>query len=373
MHNDRLVGRRHVASALLFGLSLIALGSTDSAAAEPSDEADAGRKPSYHADIVPLVNRHCLDCHDADQADGGFRVDTYRNLLKGGDEAGPTVVPGKADESPLVEYLTGKRTPRMPKQRKALADDEIALIRAWIDQGATEGQPLRYDALSEEQLVFFETSVRPLLAEHCLECHGTNKANGNLAFLSREDLIRGGTQGPTIVPGKPEQNLLISAVRHAGKLRMPKSWPRLDEASIELFEKWIAMDAPWPATDLADPPKIRTKFVVYDSDRQHWAFQPVVRPELPAVSNSAWPSDDLDHFVLARLEATQLTPSPPASLQTLLRRLSFDLTGLPPSPKDLAVFNAQPQAPALFVRQSRISRRLRLGVKRSAGCCGIRR
>ncbi len=315
--------------------SLILLGFVAGMAMEPGVAA-AADKLTYHANIVPLVNRHCLDCHDADQADGGFRVDTYQQLLKGGDEAGPAVVPGKADESPLVEYLTGKRTPRMPKQRKALADDDIALIRAWIDQGAAEGEPQPTASFSEEQLAFFEANIRPLLARHCFECHGADKANGNLAFLSRDDLLRGGTQGPAIVPGKPEQSLLISAVRHVGKLQMPKSRPQLDEASIALLEKWIAMDAPWPAMDLTDPPKIRTKFVVYDSDRQHWAFQPVVRPELPAVANASWPSDDLDRFVLAALEAAQLAPASPASRETLLRRLSFDLTGLPPNPEDLA-------------------------------------
>ncbi len=322
MRNNCLVG--WWLAALAFCLSLILL------------ESAAAQELTYHADIVPLVNQHCLDCHDADQADGGFRVDTYRHLLKGGDEAGPAVVPGKADESPLVEYLTGKRTPRMPNQRKALADDEIALIRAWINRGAPEGEPRLAVTFTDEQLVFFETNIRPLLARHCIDCHGPDKANGNLAFRSRDDLIRGGTQGPAIVPGKPEQSLLISAVRHVGKLQMPKSRPQLDEASIALLEKWIAMDAPWPATDLADPPKIRTKFVVYDSDRQHWAFQPVVRPELPAVMNSSWPSDNLDRFVLARLDSAQLAPAPRASQQTLIRRLSFDLTGLPPSPEDLA-------------------------------------
>ncbi|WP_197442894.1 PSD1 and planctomycete cytochrome C domain-containing protein [Lignipirellula cremea] len=304
-------------------------------AAEPDSSQAIRPDLTYHADIRPLLQKHCLDCHGADQADADFRVDSYQLLLQGGVEAGPAVTPGKADESPLVQYLTGKRTPRMPKQRKALADAEVGLIRAWIDQGAPAGEPQQEVSFSEEQIVFFETSIRPLLAQHCMNCHGTDKANGNLAFLARQDLLQGGTLGPAIVPGQPDESLLIAAVRQTGKLRMPKNKPPLDDESIALLEKWIAMDAPWPATSLTDPPKIRTKFVVYDSDREHWAFQPVVRPELPAVAHPAWPRDDLDRFILARLESEQLTPAPPTARRTLMRRVSFDLTGLPPSLEDL--------------------------------------
>ena len=322
-----------------FLLPLIALATTIGFAGEPN--AVATRRLTYHADIEPIITEHCLDCHDAGQADGGLRVDSYQYLLRGGDEAGPAIVPGKIEESPLLDFLTGKRAPRMPKQRKALSDDQLAMIRTWIAQGAPAGQPQPSVSFSTEQIEFFENSIRPLLSRHCVECHGADKANGNLALLSREDLLRGGTQGPALVPGKPKKSLLISAVQHAGKLRMPKNGAQLDEASIALLEEWIVRGAPWPTTNTADPPKIRTHFAIYDSDRQHWAFQPVVRPELPAVANQAWPTDDLDRFVLARLEAERLEPATPASRHSLLRRLSFDLTGLPPAPEDLATFGSQ--------------------------------
>ena len=186
-----------------------------------------------------------------------------------------------------------------------------------------------------EQLAFFESSIRPLLVKHCLQCHGPTKANGNLAFTSRRNLLKGGTHGPAVVPGKPRKSLLIAAVRHSGKLKMPKGKPKLDDASIRLLEKWIAMGAPWPAAQTTGAPAIRTEFEIYDSDRRHWAFRPVARPKLPTVSQQKWPRDDLDRFVLARLEAAKLAPAPRASRRTLMRRLSFDLTGLPPTPADL--------------------------------------
>jgi len=321
-----------------FSILVVAFGiAAQVTKAEESGETSASRNGlTYHADVLPLLQKHCLDCHGPDAAEANFRADTYQLLIKGGDEAGVALVPNKPDESPLIQYLTGKRLPRMPKQRKALSDDEIALIRRWIERGAPEGEPQLAVSFSGEQLVYFETKIRPLLARQCFECHGADKANGNLAFLSREDLLRGGTRGPAIVPGKPEESLLITAVRHEGDLQMPRSRPQLDDASIKLLEDWISMDAPWPPATLVDPPKIRTKFVIYDSDREHWAFQPVTRPEIPAVANQEWSNDTLDHFILARLEAATLAPAPAASRATLMRRLSFDLTGLPPTPEDLA-------------------------------------
>jgi mono/diheme cytochrome c family protein len=312
------------------------------------------RELTYQAEILPLLKRHCLDCHGPERADANFRVDTYALLMKGG-SAGAAVSPGKGETSPLVEYLTGKRAPRMPKKRQALSEAEISKVRDWIDQGAREGKAV---AFSGEQIEFFETSIRPLFAQHCTECHGTTKINGNLAILSRQHLIDGGSRGPAIVSGDPESSLLIKAVRHDGKLRMPKNKPRLDDESLRLLAKWVAMGAPWPATNAAsnDSPKIRQKFEIYDSDRKHWAFQPVVRPQTPSLSNPSWATDDLDRFILARLEQAKLAPSPPASWQTLMRRLSFDLTGLPPKPEDLREFDAQ--APADRKRIARYVDRL---------------
>lgn len=186
-----------------------------------------------------------------------------------------------------------------------------------------------------EQLAFFESNIRPLLVKHCLHCHGPKKADGSLAFTSRRKLLKGGTRGPVLVPGKPGKSLLIAAVRHSGKLKMPKGKPKLDEASIRLLEKWIAMGAPWPAAKKTGTPAIRTEFNIYESDRKHWAFRPVVRPKPPTVSQQEWLQDDLDRFILTRLEAVKLAPAPRASQRTLMRRLSFDLTGLPPTPADL--------------------------------------
>ncbi len=300
-------------------------------AAAPS-WATAQEKLSYHADVLPLFRKHCLDCHGGDKADGEYRVDSYLSLIDGGESGDTAVVPGKPEEGVLLKYLTGALSPRMPKKRKALSSEEIERVRNWIEQGAIEGEP--EPVFSDDQIAFFETSIRPLLAKHCIECHGSEKARGNLAFTSRKDLLLGGTKGPAIVPGKPAASLLIQAVRHTGDLRMPRNKPQLGEEDISLLEKWISQQAPWPASEKVDPPKVRKRFVIYESDRTHWAFQPVVKPETPKVKDTAWPRNAIDRFIMARMEAAGVPPAAQASRRALMRRLSFDLTGLPPAPED---------------------------------------
>ena len=261
---------------LLLWLALAAPGYAvdDAAASKPE-------RLNYHRHIVPLLEKHCIDCHDSEQTDGEYRVDRFDLLIKGGKKASPAVLPGKADQSPLVHFITGERMPRMPHKPKVLTEEDIAVFREWIAQGAPEGQP----AFGEEQLVFFETNIRPLLAANCFECHGPDKARGNLSFTSRASLLEGGNTGPALVPGDSVHSLRMKAVRHDGELRMPKGKAKLDDASIALLEKWIAMGAPWPATDESEAPKIRKRFVIYESDREHWAFGPVTRPSLPPVKN----------------------------------------------------------------------------------------
>jgi len=327
---------------ITFGMALLV------APAHAADPPVKEEPLTYHGQIFPILSKYCIECHDADEAGGEFRADTYQLLIKGGKKAGTAVFPANADESPLLQYLTGKRTPRMPKKRKALPDADIALIRQWIQLGAPEGKKPNRIKFSAEQLDFFEIQIRPLLAQHCFECHGENKTNGQLTMNSRQALLEGGKSGPAIVPGQPDASLLIKAVRHYAELKMPKNKPKLDEQTIALLEQWVTMNAPWPATNAAKgAPKIRKKYVIYESDRKHWAFSPVSRPKLPETKDKAWPRDDLDRFILAKLEAKKLAPAPQADSRALMRRISFDLTGLPPAPQDFEKYLKAEDDPTL--------------------------
>jgi cytochrome c553 len=190
---------------------------------------------------------------------------------------------------------------------------------------------------SAEQIEFFETKIRPLLARECYECHSAQaKAlKGSLRLDSRAALLKGGDSGEAIVPGEPTKSGLIQAVRWKTFEMPPDGKLRDDE--IAALEKWIELGAPWPEEKSAPAVEQRT----YDWPAlraAHWAWQPVASPPLPEVQDTAWPKNEIDRFVLAKLEAAGLKPSPPAPPHVWLRRVYLDLIGLPPTPEAVAAF-----------------------------------
>jgi mono/diheme cytochrome c family protein len=186
-----------------------------------------------------------------------------------------------------------------------------------------------------------------ILEQHCAKCHShaSGKSKGGLLLDSREALLAGGDTGPAIVPGKPEESLLIKAVQyHDEDLQMPPKGEKLKEAEIAALVAWVKADAPWPqAKEVAGEAagvKRRTPGKFSEEDRQWWAFQPIRSPEPPVVKKAAAIRNPVDQFIQARLETEGLAPAPEASRQALIRRVSFDLTGLPPTPEEVAAFTA---------------------------------
>ncbi len=176
---------------------------------------------------------------------------------------------------------------------------------------------------------FFEKSVRPILVEKCVGCHGPTAEKGGLRLDSREAALLGGADGVVLVPGKPAESKLLAAVKQTGELKMPKGG-KLSNAEVAALEKWIALGAPWPAKAKLLPPK-----GIEVAGADHWAFQKVKRPAVPA--GAAHP---IDAFVNAKLAGKKLAPSPEADRRTLIRRLTFDLHGLPPTPAEVTAFVA---------------------------------
>jgi hypothetical protein len=195
---------------------------------------------------------------------------------------------------------------------------------------------------------FFETRIRPVLAEHCYRCHSEeaakkHKLKGALKLDSRDGFLKGGTDGPTFVAGKPDESLLIKALRYQGDLQMPPSG-KLPSSIIAEFEAWVRMGAPGPADRKGT---VAAKEIDWNEARKFWAFQRPVKHPLPPIKDAAWPRSDLDHFILAEMEKRHLTPAIPANRRDLLRRAAFGLTGLPPTPEDLDHFTSD-QAPDAF-------------------------
>jgi hypothetical protein len=191
---------------------------------------------------------------------------------------------------------------------------------------------------------FFEKEVRPLLVEKCQKCHGGEKVRGGLILLGREQMLEGGKSGPAVVPGDPERSLLIRAVEYQGEVKMPPKG-KLPDNDIARLRRWIAEGAVWPAA----PGGAAGKFTVTEEQRHWWAFQPVRDVPPPAVKDTIWPRSEIDRFILAELEGHGLTPAAPADKRTLLRRATFDLTGLPPTPDEVDAFLAD-DSPLAFAK-----------------------
>jgi hypothetical protein len=216
---------------------------------------------------------------------------------------------------------------------------------------ATSGLALEEAAPpAPEQLDFFEKKIRPVLSEHCYKCHSekSEKVKGGLLLDTREGIRRGGDNGPAVVPGELKDSLLIEAIHYTNKdFAMPpeKSGGKLPDAVIKDFEKWITMGAPDPRDGAA---KVVKKFDA-EAARKWWSFQPIQKPATPALKDTAWPRSDIDRHVLAGLEAKGIKPVGDADKLTLLRRVYFDLIGLPPSPKDIDAF-MKDQSPDAFAK-----------------------
>ena len=182
---------------------------------------------------------------------------------------------------------------------------------------------------SRERLEFFEKKIRPVLAEHCYKCHsaGAEKVGGGLLLDTRPGIRQGGESGPAVVPGDLDDSLLLEAIRHDG-LEMPPD-RKLPAEVIADFERWIRAGATDPRDGSVSSPAKST--IDLEAGRQFWSFRPPQPHKPPAVHQAAWPHQPIDHFILAKLETAGLAPAAEADRRMLIRRLSFDLTGLPPS------------------------------------------
>jgi len=226
------------------------------------------------------------------------------------------------------------------------------IVVAWAALGLRAGDETKPRAAAgpnfpPEAVEFFESRVRPILVERCVKCHGPKKQSSHLRLDSRESVLKGGESGPAVVPAKPDESLLIQAVSHThDELKMPPG-DKLPEPAVSILRQWVGLGAPWPVDTANRTAPGRVSTAIAADQPAHWAFQPVRRSVPPSVKDRRWVRSPVDGFVLARLEAAGLTPSPPADKRTLIRRATIDLWGIPPAADDVEAFEADP-APDAF-------------------------
>jgi cytochrome c553 len=214
----------------------------------------------------------------------------------------------------------------------------LPILAVFIPARARAAEP------SREEAEFFEKNVRPVLAEHCFSCHGPNKQRAGVRLDSRQAMLLGGDTGPILVPGHPEKSTLVQVIEQKDLVKMPPKG-KLSPEAIAALTAWVKGGAPWPgsATPAGEPTGPMT---VAEARKRHWSFQPVHLPAPAKVRNPGWIETPVDSFILARLESKGLNPAAPAGRHTLIRRVTFDLTGLPPTPEEVNAFVNDPSPDA---------------------------
>ncbi len=343
-------GRTRIQPSLLTGglsflLVALAAGAARIAAQPQAVSPKPRAKVTFARDIAPVFQKNCVVCHGSEKPQGGLRLDSEAAALKGG-ESGKVIIPGDSEKSPLVKRLLGVgEEARMPMGADPLPASQIKLIRTWIDQNSfvipqeatlAPATPVAAHPLDSESGIF-ATEIRPILAARCYRCHGPDLQQNGLRLDSLAAVLKGSANGNVVVPGDSEKSPLVRRILGLDHPRMPYGGPPLSADEVDLIRKWIDQGAHGPDSST---PIATGKPVV------HWAYVKPVRPDPPKVKDSAWRRNPIDDFVLARLEKEGLKPSPEASKETLIRSVSLDLIGLPPTPEEVDAFLADhsPQA-----------------------------
>ena len=327
----------------------------------------------YTEKVEPILDDNCYSCHQESQS-GGLRLDSYEAILKGGGR-GPAIVPGDPETSLLIKLIRRNGLLKMPPKH-ALEPAEVDVLTAWVKAGA-KGVPTSADSLTSKSTSpagapasiaskpkisdtqpavvsasataaphpqgvlsdadFFENNIRPILANNCYSCH-VDATAGGLKLDSRESLLKGGERGPVLVPGDPEKSLIITAVHQTTALKMPKGGKLTPQEVADLTE-WVKHGAVWPksAPGTVFSASVKTG-VITEKQRAFWSFQPLKVVAVPELKDSHWAKTPIDKFVLAKMQEAGIKPSVQADRRTLIRRATYDLTGLPPTPEEVEAF-----------------------------------
>jgi mono/diheme cytochrome c family protein len=303
------------------------------------------KNPRFETDVQPILRAHCSRCHAPTPHKAHLDLTNREGTFRGG-ESGPVVVPGKVEESPLYEVVHEKRMP--PDKQGRLSESEIEIIRRWIKTGAPSIATQRRSPQTNVAAVT-QHDIIPLMLRHCSACHGASRQEAGLRLTSRAAMLKGGKSGPSLVPGRPDQSLMLKKIR-SGQMPPFAQWMKvgvkpMGTADIERLAQWIAAGAPESsigadvATSTPDPR-------VSDSDRRFWSFQPPANVRAPVAQRKSRLRNPIDAFIERRLEQNGMNSAAEADRLTLIRRASLDLTGLPPEPEAIQAFLADRESNA---------------------------
>jgi len=290
----------------------------------------------FETHVRPILEATCTRCHNGQTRKGELNLTTVETLLRGG-QSGLVVSLDRPDESLLLRMVLDGE---MPPEGEPLTTDEVEMLRRWISDGQEIRERSSAPAISQDRIV-------PLMLLRCAPCHGGRRREAELDLRTKAGMLRGGKSGPAVVPGQPEESLLLQRIRHG---EMPPrrqlvsvSVKPMEPSELQLLEQWIAAGLP-ESTLHPDALAAASDPLVSDKDRQFWSFQPPRDVPVPVDGSSSEDrregENPIDFFVAAKLQEHGLAPAPEADRVTLVRRLHFDLLGLPPTPEEVASFLA---------------------------------
>jgi hypothetical protein len=294
----------------------------------------------YEAAILPIVRKKCVACHGPEKSEGMLRLDSAAGIMAGG-ESGRVVVAGDPDASYLIELIEAGSMP--PEDNQPLTDAERASIRQWVSSGAKSSTAVRVDDVRFHD-------VLPVLLLRCVACHGAQKQEAELDLRTHASILKGGESGPAVVPSDAAGSLLMKKI-HAGEMppkrRLVESSSKpIEPAEIARLAEWIRIGAPapLPKTSVQVPQPMAKKDVAAG---KHWAFQPLQKPAIPRAAKTAaaglqdFIRNPVDAFIFAELQREGLSFTTPAEPLELMRRVYFDLTGLPPTLTQIRTFQRE--------------------------------
>ncbi len=298
----------------------------------------------FETRVRPVLAESCMDCHGRLRR-GNLRLNSREAMMRGGD-SGPAIIPGDPSGSLLIQTVRHEiEGQEMPRDEDPLTPQQIDGLIEWIrmdapwPEVAEDAEGAAVLAFADEGLSpgarLFVDRVRPVLERSCFSCHTDDERSG-LRLDSRERMLQGGSRGPAIIPGNAEESLIIAALRHVdGDLQMPRNADQLPDSEIEGFIDWIRAGAEW--AEITAPLVIPRRGVTPE-ERDFWSFRPLADPAVPEPGRADWARTDIDRFVLAKIEEQGLEPLGAADRRQLIRRATFDLTGLPPTPDEVEAF-----------------------------------
>ncbi|MDF1743023.1 MAG: PSD1 and planctomycete cytochrome C domain-containing protein [Gimesia sp.] len=319
-------------TAIFSYCTIILLCAVGSGKLQAAESESTTKTVFYETAVKAIFDAKCIRCHDSKTKKSGLDLSHAEGILKGS-ESGRIIQAGDPDASLLFQMIDADEMP--PDEKDRLSKTQLEEIKKWIAGGS------KFREAVQSELAVTQHDIVPLLHLRCVACHGGRRKEAGLDLRTKKSILKGGKSGPAVVSGKPNESLIIQRIKSGEMPPRRKlvsvSVKPMEDSERELIEKWIELNLT-ESKETATSTKILPNDLITDKDREFWSFQPPALVQPPKVKHIERVKNPIDAFVLRLLEQRELSLSPAASKRIIIRRLYFDLIGLPPTPQEIDQF-----------------------------------